>query len=532
MLNELGGLAGGLAQGINMGMQLRNQQQYLDMQQQYQDRMAKADERDSEIHEMRKDQYASEKDVRDRRQRAMQQIADYTMQALGGGNAPTAPGMPSSVQDPNAPSFGAPPAQQTPSSVKLAGPLPQGGLSMNAPAAPYAADNPVGTLGAKPQAPQQPQMPPSKVLEQGMVMGAYTPEMLTNIANIFAQHGLHEEGIKYMNTAYEAKKRGAVDAGIAFMQNNPGAAAEALQNGGIQLDGMPVKVKPDDSNDMNWKINIKGQGEKTINVRDWMGSTMNYEEFLKAEDRRKKDEREAAMDERKQAIEEGRLSNDTRKTNAEIGYLKSRSQLAEANAGKADRYEPGGLKPSRSSEAQISAAMTRREKTFDRVTTEKNAEGAFEVNPQKRQVLDSASNQYQDFLEDQLGEELDARQHHKFTDVMATYPIGGTAAQIKKWQKEEFLPRFGGKVDKEEPKQAAPGQPAPLASRQSPAPKPSGPAPGSLADMKEKAKARETVNAQMAAVQKALQAPNLSAEQKKALALEAQQIAVRRDALK
>ena len=531
MLNELGGLAGGLAQGIHLGMQLRNQQKYLDMQQQHQDRMAKADERDSEIHDMRKDQYASEKAIRDRRNMAFQEIADLTMNAMNGGNAPTAPGMPSSVQNPNAPSFGAPPVQQTPSgSVQLAGPIPQGGLSMGAPAAPFAADNPVGALApSAQQATQQPQMPPSKVLERGMVTGAYTPEMLTNIANIFAKHGLHDEGVKYMEQAYTAEKRGVTRAAMSLIQNNPGAAVEAMKAGGIQLEDMPVKVKPNDPNDHNWKINIGGQGEQTINVKDWLQSTMDPEKFFEVEDNKRKQ----ANEERKLGFEAEKTQNDTRKTNAEIGLLKERGTLYRAQAGKADRYEPGTLKPSRSSEAQINTAISRRDKAFDRVSSEKNEEGKFEVNPQKRQILDSASNQYQDFLEDQLGEELDARQHHKFTDAMLSYPVGGTPAQIKQWQKTQFLPRFGGQVAKEEAKQEAPSRTASLAGQQPAAPtKPAGPAPGSLADMKAKAQAREVVNNEMAAVQKALQAPNLNAEQKKALALKAQEIAVRRDALK
>src|SRR6478735_8391790 len=217
-LNAVGGLAAGLAQGMNMGMQWRNQQQYLDLQKQYQDRQAKADDRDAEIHAAKMDQYASEKDIRDRRQRAFQQIADLTNQAISGNTPGAVPAAPVNMQNPNAPSFGAPPAQQTPSNIQLAGPLPQGGLSMNAPAAPYAADNPAGALAPSPQAaPQQPAEKPSHVLAKGMLTGAYTPEMLTNIANIFTQNGLHEDGIKYMEQAYTAQKRGLTQAAMSLI---------------------------------------------------------------------------------------------------------------------------------------------------------------------------------------------------------------------------------------------------------------------------------------------------------------------------
>src|SRR5688500_13652325 len=66
-LNAIGGLARGLASGINMGMQWRNQQELIDVRKKEGERLAKADERDAEIHELRKDQYASEKEIRDRR---------------------------------------------------------------------------------------------------------------------------------------------------------------------------------------------------------------------------------------------------------------------------------------------------------------------------------------------------------------------------------------------------------------------------------------------------------------------------------
>lgn len=545
MVAGIGGLAAGLAQGLQTGMQLR-------LQKQYQDRLAKADERDAEIHELRKDQYASEKSIRDRRNAALQDIAAYTQQAMGGGPQTATT---KSIQDPNAPSFGAPEQPQTPSSIKLAGPIPQDGLAMRAPNPPFAADNPAGAL--TPQAQQAPEIPPAKVLERGMVTGMYSPKALTDIANIFAKHGLHDEGVKYMNQAYETEKRGGVRAAMAFMQNNPGAAAEALQGGGVELEGMPVKVKPDDPNDMNWKVNIKGQGEKTINVRDWLKSTMDPEEFFKAEDRRAKDEREAAMDERKQSFVEQKgkaeLGLEAQKTNAQIGYLRSRSQLAEANAGKADRYEPGdgGLRSSRSSEAQINTALSRRDKAFDRISMVKDEFGGkSEVDPMRRQVLDSAANQYQAFIEDQQGEELDARQHHKFTDAMLSYPVGGTPEQVEQWQRKELMPRMGLR-SKAKTAESSPTQQAVEAGTRATLPQVDkttnmqgslvdktqnlqgmGPKPGSLAWMKQKADERAAITQEMEGVQKALQNPNLNVQQKQALALKAQEIAARRDSLK
>lgn len=589
VMNAFGGFAGGLAQGLNNGIQMSNQMQSLKLQERRLNQMDRADERDAEVHEMQKDKFASEKDVRDRRNKALAQIAEYHTNAFAQNNQP-APGT-ANMQQPAAPSFGAPPEQQTPSNIKLAGPIPQGGLAMNAPA-PFAADNPAGALAPAQPAQQQEQTPPAKVLERGMVTGMYTPKMLTDIAGIFAQNGLHEEGIKYMNQAYEFEKRGGVRAGMALMQNNPGAAAEAMANSGIDLEGLPVKVKPDDPNDMNWKINVKGQGEKTINARDVIQSNMDPEKFFELEDKR----RQREMDERKQA-------NVERKTDAEIGFFRSRSNLADTKA--ENPSGAGGLRASRSTEAQINTAIKRRDTSFDRVSSVRNEEGKFEVDPIKRQELDSRANQYLTFLEDQRGEELDSREHHKFTDVMLSYPVGGTPQQIEQWQQKEFLPRFGirrkarngsdssgslagnidlnnrptvknsdgsistvrsmsfnedgkevliptirddGKVMSEDeavahyrktgkhlgkfstPEEAT-AYAKTLSSNQGKQ-YGGGTKPGSLAALKERERARSAASSEMAAVQKALQAPNLNTEQRKTLSLKAQEIATRRDALK
>lgn len=531
-LNAIGGLAAGLSQGIQNGMMLANQRDMMELRKQEQGRLAKQDERDAEIHELRKDEYASAKEIRNRRNTALSQIADYTSKVLGGTQvaAPTTP----SIQDPNAPAFGAPAQPQTPSSIQLAGPIPSGGLSMNAPAAPFAEGNPAGALTPAPQAPQQEPIKPAKVLERGMVTGAYTPKMLTDIANIFAANGLHEEGIKYMNQAYTAQKQGAMQVVSAFMQNNPEAAAQGLQNAGIELEGLPEKAKPDDPQDMNWKIKTKGGNERTINVREWAQSTWDPEAFFKREDELRKQQREADLDERKFKLDE-------RKTDAQIGYLKDRGALAQANADKADRYEPGGsgLRASRSSEAQINTAISHRYKALDRVSSVKDPEtGKYEIDPVRRQILDSAANQHQGFIEGQLGEELDARQHHKFTDAMVTYPVDGTPEQVEEWQNKELLPRMGMKrraVEQGTIPATPETTPSPLPSGNpglAPASQPAGPKPGSLAWMKQQADQRAAIKNEMESVQKALQTPNLSVEQKKALALKAQEIAARRDALK
>lgn len=449
MLNEIGGLAGGLAQGLNMGMQWKAQRRSLDLQEKYQDRLAKSDERDAEIHTARMDEYNTNKKAREKRTMALQEIDDYTKQAFAAAQPPAQQAPQQAQQapqqgsdNPAAPGY-VPPQQPTPSgNVQLAGPAPAGGLAMAAPGGvpPPAAAG--GLMQAQPpaqppaqqdpqQAPKPEQSSPGQSLTKGMITGAYTPKMLTDISNIFAKHGLHEEGMKYMEQAYTAEKRGVGRAAMSLMQDNVDGAIEALKNGGVTLEDKPVKVKPNDSNDHNWKINIAGQGEKTINVKDWLATTMDVDKFFDHEDKKKK-----------QSLDQEKHELDKRKTQAEIGVLGERGRYLRSQSGKADRYEPG-LGSSRSSDRQIDTAINRRDKELDRRSMVPGDDGKPVVDPEKRSAYDKAAYEYQDLIEQGQGEELDARQHHKLTDALLTYPVGGTPQQIREWQ-GGLMRRMGG----------------------------------------------------------------------------------------
>lgn len=494
VVGALGGFAGGVAQGMNMGMQWKNQQQYLDQNQQRLDQQKLGDDRDAELHGMNMDKAKSEKDLRDRRTKTFQDIAAYTQALSGGSEQPGAAPQPQMQQQPG---LGAPQMQ-----------APQPGGLAQAPQMQQA------------QQPEQPAMPPEKVLERGMVTGAYSPQALTDIAGIYAKNGLYEEGVKYLEQAHKAKQTGMVDAAMSLARNDPGGAVEALKKNGIEIDGLPVKVNPKDPEDHNWTFKLKGDGEKeqTVNATSWLKSTMSPTEFVKTED----DKRKAALEERKQ-------SNDDRKTSAEIGFLNSRSSLAQS---KADGSDSSSLRSSRSSEAQINTAMTRRDKTFDRKSMSRNEDGALEVDPEKRQVYESEANKYQSWLEDKLGEEMDARQQHKFTDVMATFPVNGTPEKIAEWERGQLLPAFGGRQP------AAKQTQQPAASRTE-----SNEQAGSLAakvpskkpapiSRVERDKKLGALGQQMTGIQQALKSPGLDTNQKKVLSLKAQEIAKQRDALR
>lgn len=441
MLNEIGGLAAGLAHGMNLGMQWQNMKEQQSMQKRQMDRLEKGDARDTERHAAQMEVYNSEKEVREKRKAALAETADYTMKNVRGFAQPQqqAPA-PSVAQDPNSPGFSAPPEQQTPSGIQLAGPIPSGGLAMNAPA-PYAADNPAAAagLGAAPQQqePQKPPMEPSQMFSAGMATGAYSPQHLTDIAGIWAKHGLHEEGLKYMTQADAAEKRGLTRGAMALMRGNVDAGMQALRGAGIEFEDRPVKVKPDDPNDHNWKVNISGEGEKTINVKDWMKSTVDVDTFFKIED----DQRKAAQEESKTKFEQDtKWPVEKAELLAKTETEKYKQRRLSADAGRLARMP---LARSASSEKSIERAIDRRDKRFDQksMVPSEDGSGKMVVDHDMRAEYDNIAADMQDMIEEETGKELDHRQHHKLTDEILRFPIGGTP-QEKQAAQERLLDRF------------------------------------------------------------------------------------------
>ena len=110
---------------------------------------------------------------------------------------------------------------------------------------------------------------------------ANDPDKLNAIHAAAVMHGLGDKVTPWLEGMYKAKKRGIFDGAMNLLNNNVDAAIDDLKRGGIMLEDRPVKVKPDDPNDHQWKINISGAGERIMDVKNMIGSTMDADKFLK-----------------------------------------------------------------------------------------------------------------------------------------------------------------------------------------------------------------------------------------------------------
>jgi len=176
----------------------------------------------------------------------------------------------------------------------LAGPgpspatLPNVGTLANNPAAAYQGAGlgaPVQTAPADPQAPMNPRQ---EIVKQ-MVFGnlANEPDKLNAIAAAAALHGLGDKITPWLEGIYKAKKSGILDGAMNLINNNVDGAINSLKQGGINLADRPTKVDPDNPNDYRWKINIDGTGERVMDVRNMVASTMDPEKFMDLQNKTK-----------------------------------------------------------------------------------------------------------------------------------------------------------------------------------------------------------------------------------------------------
>lgn len=447
MLNEIGGLAAGLAQGINMGMQWNNMKEQQKLQKRQMDRLEKGDVRDTEKHDIEMDKEKFEKNKRERYQTFLNHVSN-----IGQDGQPVASTTQNAQEQPSmeAPAAPAP----TPSSIQLAGPIPDGGLAMNAPAAaasPFSAPAPDGLRPAPVQAapkPQQPQMTGSQKVAVQIASGqfGFTPQKMKAIGELAMQHGFIDEANKYFTGAQDAEDKGYLRAARSLMRGNPQAAADAFAAGGIQLESMPVKIKPDDQNDHNWTLNVKGVGEKTVDVRHLLQSTIDPDKVYDNIQKEKEFVHKSGLETKEDARKEREQSNEDKKTVAEVATQGAKRTMYLSNAGRADRMPAG-----KSTKGDIKEALADRSKQFDLHSTEKDEAGKQAVNTERRQELNRAAYEQSKILERTIGRKLDADEHREVTDAMLDYPKDTTdRAAVRKWQ-GEFFDRMGIDEAEEEP---------------------------------------------------------------------------------
>jgi|GEM_PF-2235640 len=167
--------------------------------------------------------------------------------------------------------------------------LPNAGLLASNPHAAYQQ----GSLAASAQAPAQtePEAPinPRQEIVKQMMFGnlANEPDKLNAIAAAAAMHGLGDKITPWLEGIYKAKKSGVLDGAMNLINNNVDGAINSLKQGGINLADRPTKIEPDNPNDYRWKINIDGTGERVMDVRNMVASTMDPEKFMDLQNKTK-----------------------------------------------------------------------------------------------------------------------------------------------------------------------------------------------------------------------------------------------------
>lgn len=291
---DSGGAGGGLAQGIINAFQIHQQAGLMDLYKQDRDRQAKNDERDAELHQMKVDEFK-------RFQTANQKVAGL----LSGG--------PSLAQQSN---------QQTVSDTRAPG-------LMVASAAP-ASD--VGTQEVQ-------QMPAGMTIAKHALTGNLLedPSKLTAIANIYAEHGMLDKMLPWLNQAYQAKKSGFVDALPHLLSEDGAGAADALRRAGIPVEGDLTLTDP---KTQTWE-GIVGGNKRQISAKR-VASMANPEKWFEAQ--REQDKLEAERPEREAKIDLMKSQGKAQEANAaeslaDAGLSKERAQAVKEGIGLGDGDE-------------------------------------------------------------------------------------------------------------------------------------------------------------------------------------------------
>lgn len=417
------GFAGGLAEGLNQGMQIYAMHEGLKSRAKQDERADAQAAREAEDHEMKRQQVTNNRKLTE----TMASILGWKPQMAGG--SPT---------NPDAPSMGAPAETETPSSIKLAGPIPSGGLAMAAPASSaMAPDNPAAALKAPAQqaAPVSPDTFVQRQILQGNAFG--NPEVLNQMAAAAFQFGQGEKALAFLNMAHTAHEKGLPIAVSKLLEGDGAGAADVFRGRGIKVEGdlKPVEGKPH-----VWEGTVDGK-PKQFNVREMAMAANPMEAFSKM-DEAKERTRKAEMDEKTHALAVKKQANDDIKTKAEVGALGARAESYRALARERDRKPEGGLKASTSSAKNIGQAITQRESAFDKIATVPGEDGEKDRVDQKlRGAYSDAATTLQSIIEDETGEELDHRSLYKVTEEVSRMRVTGTP-QEKNADMARALRRF------------------------------------------------------------------------------------------
>lgn len=559
---NLGAFAGGMAGGLSTGLQLRSLRDK-------DTRLQKKAEREDEEHEWKRTDRETAKSERDALNRAWQRFGTEVMPLSfrqDGSNAPVEAVAPMD-------SLALKPLGERPGFGPAGGLGALGGLGANATRGfqgfaqgglvglsdEQMAQNRQQALAAmQMQAPEAQQAAPPQEISKEAVMqqlwdgdALQNPDKLTAMARILHEEGVGEKMVPWLERAFTAKKTNKVAGAMKLLQGDVDGAIDALAQGGVKLADRPTKVKPDDPNDTRWKINIEGTGEQEVDLNHLIATTMDPEKYLDWHSGRKDADREFGLkqnDDKRKEGEFGIKKKEFGLKEKEFGLksAKNAAEIRELDRRASGVGSRGGLRASADRPEKIDAAMKMRYSTIDDLSSVRGDDGKYHVDPKKRMAYSSLAVDIEEEITSRKGRELTAKEHHRLTDLLRAAPLD-KPDQMEQWWAQAERRFLGGEApdpstrlgaaaaaNSSSPeavpdRQAAIAPPAPAQAapvREAPAAPPPSPRTSGLAALKEQQVLRDRMNA----VQRALQNPNLNTEQKKVLALQAQQIATEIDA--
>lgn len=327
-----GGLAGGLAAGLEQGQRMRLQRE--------QERLQQArDARDAEMHGYRVAEAQAQQDRRQREEKSWRELAALTREMMGASAPPqvAAPGAAPGAQQPATTEpidqgngvqtmpfqddGGGLPARSLPAQ-EAPGDAPAAGLQrLSAPtqraAAPVAAGGPDASADPK-----------SYV---GFSVFRNTnlfrdPKYLDRAAQIFLDNGV-PEGVKWLERGHMAARENTFEALQAFNSGNPQKGIELFNAGGRYKieDAQPIAEGPDKG---KWMLRVAGvQKPVLLDPKADMRAFLPPDKLFALEDKERDD---ARADQRVQA--EGKVSD------ARVRLLDAQTDATKRNADSLERY--------------------------------------------------------------------------------------------------------------------------------------------------------------------------------------------------
>ncbi len=228
MINGLGAFAGGLAQGLGAGHDIRLRQQYIGEQK-------KSGQRKTELHQAKMDEVSFDTEKRNRLRNANDEIVAGWQRN-----------------------------QQGPTTQPLQSAAP--GLSEISAQMPAVFDTRAAGLSSLNTPGARPTMSSDEMIGMRMLTSNLPedPDELTRMAGIYEKYGLLEEMAPWMNQVYAAKKSRIPDALHFLLNGDAKAARETLEKNGINLAYDPVRVDGDNN---IWKFRLENRKEQDIDLK-------------------------------------------------------------------------------------------------------------------------------------------------------------------------------------------------------------------------------------------------------------------------